>query len=187
MDDDLDRASDALLMGYIADGRGEAIAPLIRRYHRALLAFLRRATAGAAEAEDLFQDTWIRVVRSARTYDPTYAFSTWLFRIAWNRVRDYWARLPAVPRSQQVPLESHPSEAPGADEMLLARERAGIVSSLVRELPPRLAEAVWLRYFEDLNEKQMAVRLQVPPGTVKSRLHHGLKLLGALLQERSLA
>jgi RNA polymerase sigma-70 factor (ECF subfamily) len=185
MSQDLQNAPDDLLMGYIAAGRPELVAPLIARYERALLAFLRRATGGAPEADDLFQETWIRVVRSARTYDPAYRFSTWLFRIAWNQVRDHWARRQSRPivESETV-LATHAAQAPGADQQVLDRERADLVSSLVRELPPRLAEVIWLRYFEELTEKQMAVHLNVPAGTVKSRLHHGLKQLNALLEGR---
>jgi RNA polymerase sigma-70 factor (ECF subfamily) len=179
---DFQNAADDLLMGHIAAGRSELIALLIARYERALLAFLRRATAGAPEAEDLFQETWIRVVRSAHTYDPTYRFSTWLFRIAWNQVRDHWRRRKSSPGVEsETGLSAHPAAAPSAEQAVLARERAALASALVQELPPRLAEAIGLRFFEELTEKEMAARLGVPAGTVKSRVHHGLKQLAVLM------
>jgi RNA polymerase sigma-70 factor (ECF subfamily) len=179
---DLQNAPDDLVMGHIAAGRSALIALLIARYERALLAFLRRSLAGAPEADDLFQETWIRVVRSAHTYDPTYRFSTWLFRIAWNQVRDHWTRKRATPAALgEAVLEAHPAATPSAEQAVLDRERAELASALVRELPPRLAEAIGLRFFEELTEKEMAVRLGVPAGTVKSRVHHGLKQLGVLL------
>jgi len=182
---DLEGAADSLLMAYIADGSGECVGYLVVRYQRALLSFLRRGTGSAPEAEDLFQETWVRVVRSAHTYDPEYRFSTWLFRIAWNQVRDYWARRKAHERMSAPGLENldaRPAKEPGAEEQMLAQERTRAVSAVVSALPPLLAEAVWLRYFEELTEREMAQRLKVPPGTVKSRLHHGLKRLEGLLE-----
>jgi RNA polymerase sigma-70 factor (ECF subfamily) len=124
-------------------------------------------------------------VRSAHTYDPEHRFSTWLFRIAWNQVRDYWRRRNADERASARRLEeldTRPVDGPGAEERLLAQERTRAVSAVVSALPPLLAEAVWLRYFEELTEREMAQRLNVPAGTVKSRLHHGLKRLGELLE-----
>jgi RNA polymerase sigma-70 factor (ECF subfamily) len=185
MAEDLQDAPDALLMGHIAIGRCDCVEVLVTRYERSLLSFLRRATGGAAEADDLFQETWIRVVRSARTYDPTYRFSTWLFRIAWNQVRTYWAQRKNGPRLENdVRLDEQPHAGASMDQDVLDRERATLMASLVRQLPPRLAEAIWLRYFEELTEKQMASHLGVPAGTVKSRLHHGLKQLTMLLEGR---
>jgi len=182
---DLESADDDLLMAYIADGSSECVAYLVARYRRALFSFLRRGTGGAPEAEDLFQETWVRVVRSAHTYDPEHRFSTWLFRIAWNQVRDYWRRRKTDERSSVRGLEdlgARPVDEPGAEEQMLAQERTRVVSAVVSSLPPLLAEAVWLRYFEELTEREMAQRLNVPAGTVKSRLHHGLKRLGELLE-----
>ena len=172
-------------MAYIAEGSVECVGTLVARYKRALLSFLRRSTGGAPEAEDLFQETWVRLVRSAHTYDPEQRFSTWLFRIAWNQVRDYWVRRKTHERSsapQLEDLDARPVDEPGAEERMLAQERTRAVSAVVSALPPLLAEAVWLRYFEELTEKEMAQRLKVPAGTVKSRLHHGLKRLGQMLE-----
>jgi RNA polymerase sigma-70 factor (ECF subfamily) len=170
-------------MAYIAEGSVECVDYLVERHKRALLSFLRRSTGGAPEAEDLFQETWVRLVRSAHTYDPEQRFSTWLFRIAWNQVRDYWVRRKAHERAPHLEdLDARPADEPGAEERMLAQERSRVVSAVVSALPPRLAEAVWLRYFEELSEKEMAQRLKVPAGTVKSRLHHGLKRLGEMLE-----
>ena len=182
---DLESAPDSLLMAYVAEGSGECVGYLVARYKRALLSFLRRSTAGAPEAEDLFQETWVRLVRSAHTYDPQQRFSTWLFRIAWNQVRDYWVRRKAHERSSAPhlqDLDARSVDEPGAEERMLAQERARAVFAVVSALPPLLAEAVWLRYFEELTEREMAQRLRVPAGTVKSRLHHGLKRLGEMLE-----
>ena len=171
---DLSRESDAFLMGSIANGDSDAVRPLIERYQRPLFALLRRALAGSADVDDVAQETWIRVVRSARRYDPEQRFTGWLFTIAWNLVRDRWAKAQAFADAE---LESMPSGRTSAEDEVITRDRARRLRDLVATLPDRLAETVFLRYFEDLSEREVAARLGVPVGTVKSRIHNALNLL----------
>jgi RNA polymerase sigma-70 factor (ECF subfamily) len=178
--------ADELLMGYIAAGHSEYVGTLIRRQGGPLIAFLRRTAPRPADADDIFQEVWLRVVRSARAYDPGQRFTAWLFTIAWNRVRSHWRR--HNERQAMRPDEGTDSLAdarcpgPRADERLIELERGDRLRHLIGLLPERLAEAVCLRYFEELSEKEMASRLGVPVGTVKSRLHHGIKRLSALVR-----
>jgi RNA polymerase sigma-70 factor (ECF subfamily) len=168
---DLHAESDGLLIGRVVNGDRDAAAVLIRRHQKALLGFLRRVAPQSAD--DVFQETWIRAIRGAPGFDPAYPFPPWLFRIAWNLVRNDWNRREmAVGEQPDVAADVN-----GLDDDLVARERDRRVRLLVRELPPHLAEAVFLRYFEELSEKEMAERLGVPKGTVKSRLHHALRRL----------
>lgn len=178
----LEEESDGTLIGRVVNGDRGAAGVLIRRHQKPLLAFLRRVAPQSAD--DHFQETWIRAIRSAASFDPTYPFPPWLFRIAWNLVRSEWGRREAAGEGSG-PFEIR-SEAIGADDDLLGRERDGRVRLLMRELPPQLAEALFLRYFEELSEKEMAERLGVPKGTIKSRLHHALrKLAPAVMKEFS--
>ncbi len=169
--------ADAYLIGRIVNGDADAVRPLIDRYQAPLAAMLCRAV-GSADVDDLCQETWIRVVRSAHRYDPAQRFSSWLFAIAWNRIRDTWAS-----RRNTAELPETASSAASAEEDAIASDEARRVRELVARLPERLSQAILLRYFEELSEREMAQRLQVPIGTVKSRLHHGLKKLAAALAE----
>ena len=176
----MESESDAVLMGRIANGESDPVAILIDRYKKSLMSFLDRTSPGAAA--DLFQETWIRVVRSAGRYDPTFRFTRWLFGIAWNLTRDEWTR-------KQKDSENTAGE-PGnrgttdsVETALIRDERARRIRVLIEALPPQQAEAVFLRYFEDLSEREMAERLGVPAGTVKSRLHHALRRLAPALKE----
>lgn len=178
--------ADELMMGYIAAGHSEYVGTLIRRHGGPLVAFLRRTAPCAADADDIFQEVWLRVVRSARSYDPEQRFTAWLFTIAWNQVRNHWRRhkeqqsLRTDSRTDSLASAWHPG--PRADESLLETERRDRLRRLIGLLPERLAEAICLRYFEELSEKEMASRLGVPVGTVKSRLHHGIKRLSPLVR-----
>lgn len=167
-------------MGSIANGDAEAVRPLIERYKKPLAAVLQRALGGSPDVDDVFQETWIRVVRSAHRYDPEQRFSAWLFAIAWNLVKDRWRR-----REQHadVDLAAMASPAHSPEEQALRADRAERLRAVVGQLPERLAQAILLRYFEELSEKDVAERLGIPVGTVKSRLHHGLKKLADAIHE----
>jgi RNA polymerase sigma-70 factor (ECF subfamily) len=176
---DLSAESDAFLMGSIANGEPDAVRPLIARYQRPLFAVLRRALAGSADVDDVAQETWIRVVRSARRYDPHQRFAGWLFAIAWNLVRDRWEKVKPIADEE---LEEMPSRHASAEDEVISRDRARRLRDLVAALPDRLAEPVFLRYFEELTEREVAARLGVPVGTVKSRIHNALhRLRGELI------
>ena len=177
---ELSAQSDAFLIGSIVNGDAEAIRPLIERYQRPLFAFLHRTLAVPSEVEDVAQETWIRVVRSARRYDPEQPFARWLFAIAWNLVRDRWAK---ARRYDATELDSLSSSAQSAEDVVIARDRLRRVHELVRALPEQLAQTIFLRYFEELSEREIATRLGVPVGTVKSRIHYGLAHLAAAWSE----
>jgi RNA polymerase sigma factor (sigma-70 family) len=167
------QASDQQLMLRILAGDPEGAALLIQRYGAPLRRVLLHAGARVDDIDDLLQETWIRVIRSAARYDPMQTFSGWLFAIAMNRFRTRAARVVEESRRHR-PLESVVSAASAvasADATLETAERAATVRSLVAALPSRLADAVLLRYFEELSEKEVAAAMGIPVGTVKSRLH----------------
>src|SRR5438093_12603052 len=89
-------AADEVLIAAVADGDGRALEELCRRWERPLFHFIHRHTSGR-DVEDLYQETWLRVVRAARRFDPRRRFSTWLFQIALNLCRDWHRRRPPEP------------------------------------------------------------------------------------------
>src|SRR5262249_46115787 len=91
-----DEQSDEVLVTRVARGDARALETLCQRWERPLFAFLGRQTGGR-DVDDLFQDTWLRVVRGAHRFDPNRRFSTWLFQIAVNRCRDWRRRPPPAP------------------------------------------------------------------------------------------
>src|SRR5574342_1427852 len=89
-------ATDEELMAAVAGGDDAALAELLGRWHRPLFQFIDRQTNGR-DVEDLYQETWLRVVRAAGRFDPRRRFSTWLFQIALNLCRDWHRRPPPDP------------------------------------------------------------------------------------------
>jgi len=164
-------ATDEELVGRLARGEESALAELLRRHERSLSSFLYRRTGGR-DVEDLYQETWVRVLRHARDFDTSRRFSTWLYQIALNLARD-WHRRP--------PPEAHETDAAAAESPELARAEAGLdAARLLERLPEAQRDVVILRFYHDLSEEQVAEILDCPKGTVKSRLHHALARLSQL-------
>jgi RNA polymerase sigma-70 factor (ECF subfamily) len=171
--------TDEELMQAVATGDAGALRELTGRWQRPLYAFLHRA-AGGRDTDDLHQETWLRVVRGARGFDPRLRFSTWLFQIALNLSRDLHRRVLPEPASPEA-IEL----AAVADRTLTAtqgdaRDAALDVQRLLAALPEAQREVVVLRVLEDVPEDEVARIVGCPRGTVKSRLHHGLARLAEL-------
>jgi RNA polymerase sigma-70 factor (ECF subfamily) len=161
-------ASDEALIAAVAGGDGGALGELCRRWERPLFQFIHRHTGGR-DVEDLYQETWLRVVRAARRFDPERRFSTWLFQIALNLCRDWHRRSPPEPADPED-VEALATSDASVDAALDVRR-------LLAALPEAQRSAVILRYYHDLGEDEMAAILECPRGTVKSRLHHAMRRL----------
>lgn len=155
-------------------------------YAGALLVFAYRAIGNLQDAEDIVQEVLVRVWRSADRFDPDRgAVSTWLFAIARNAVIDHRRRQQARPRavSEVVPGKGEPRDDVTAfDRALEAWQMAEALRSLSADHREVIIEA----YYRDRSVAQTAERLGIPPGTVKSRLYHGLRNLRVALQDRGI-
>lgn len=166
-------ASDEDLVAAVALGSESAFSELLGRHERPLAGFLRRQL-GDADAEDVFQEVWLRVARGAPSFDVSRRFKPWLYGIALNEMRDWLARRG---RARELPLEGTdvPDPRSGATG-------AGVdVERLLSTLPAEQRDVLILRYQLDLSEAEIAEALGVPRGTVKSRSHAALARLAALV------
>jgi RNA polymerase sigma-70 factor (ECF subfamily) len=164
--------SDEELMAAIARGEERALAALVSRYAERLHAFLQRLCSSRDDADDLLQDTWIRVARGAPTFDRGRRAKPWLYGIAANLARDLHRRRTVRLRAAHESKEELAPAAPAFRPI----ERIDLRERLVR-LPDRLREVLVLRFYEDLDEAEMAEALGIPRGTVKSRLHGAIREL----------
>jgi RNA polymerase sigma-70 factor, ECF subfamily len=165
--------TDEELVRHLGRGDETALRELLHRYERPLSHFIYRHTGGR-DIEDLYQETWLRVVRHATRFDPTRRFSTWLFQIAVNLCRDWYRRIPPDPATVT-------EVATGAPELVRA-ESALDAARLLASLPEPQREVLILRYYHDMTEDEVAAILNCPKGTVKSRMHHALARLTELVR-----
>ena len=156
----------------------DALASIDSLYRTAL-----RLTHRPADAEDLVQDTYLKAFRSARQFTPGTNLRAWLFTIlhnaARNRARDL-ARDHVDVDSDAVEraLDSIPDSAGASPEALLLSDTlAPDVQAAIDAMPLQFREAVWLRDVEEFSYAEIAAMLEVPAGTVMSRISRGRRLL----------
>lgn len=175
-------SDEALLESHLAGSSDEAFRTLVDRYARELVPYLVRVTGSRATAEDVFQEAFLQVHQSAHTFDLSRRFKPWLYTIAVNKARD-WHRRQSRRRalSLSAPIGSDDDgvgmidliECGGPDPSSLPEgvELSNTVREAVDGLPHHLREILLLSYFQKMSYNQIAETLQIPLGTVKSRLH----------------
>lgn len=178
-----------LLVDFLA-GRSECFTELVRRYAEELFRFLSRFTGSATTAEDLVQEAFLQVYQSADKFDPSRRFKPWLFTIAANKARDLHrsrSRRPEVELDAEVAAGGESGQrfldflADTQDSplaVLTATEQQQVVRRVLDEMPEHLREVLILSYFHRFPYKQIAEILDVPLGTVKSRLHAAVGYFG---------
>jgi RNA polymerase sigma-70 factor (ECF subfamily) len=160
---------------------------LIEQYQHRLLRYLFYLSGNRELAEDLFQETWIRVLERGHQYNGQHEFSTWLYAIARNLTIDYLRKKRHVSLDGLVEDEHHaalePADTrPSAWELIAQHEQAERINAAMAGIPAEYREAVVLRFQEGLSLEEIAVVTGAPLGTVKSRLYRGLNLLMARLE-----
>ena len=182
-----DYVSDEQLLYRYTQGETAAFETLVKRYRRELFHFLVRFLGDAALAEDVFQETFLQVHLSAGGFDVNRRLRPWLFTIAVNKARDAMrsrSRRSAADLDAEVPGPDHdgvrfvdlmPAESPSPSESIENQETAEAVRTVVRTMPEHLRTVLLLGYFHELPYKDIAEILDVPMGTVKSRLHVAVK------------
>ncbi len=157
---------------------------LIEQYQSRLLRYLIYLTGNRALAEDLFQETWVRVLERGSQYNGRTKFEAWLFAVARHLVIDSYRRKTpasldglAEQDGSESPMEIPDPAAPSAFEMLSGREDAERISAALGKLPAIYREVLVLRFHEDMKLEEIASVTGAPLSTIKSRLHRGLEAL----------
>ncbi|WP_339312946.1 RNA polymerase sigma factor [Paenibacillus sp. FSL M7-0896] len=180
--------TDKQLVEGCKSGQQEHLEFLIVRYRDDLYRFCRHLTLNRQDAEDLFQEVWVRVLRKLEKYDAERPFKPWLFQVAFNMYRDRYRKWKSVYAlwtwlSSDAELIHIRDPAPLAEEDLLRHEEHRHLEECLRSLPKRYLAPLILYYYEEFSYEGIAEVLGVPLGTVKSRLNHGKKLLHKLMKE----
>ncbi|HEV2351112.1 MAG TPA: RNA polymerase sigma factor [Terriglobia bacterium] len=157
---------------------------LIEQYHYRLFRYLLSLTGNREAAEDLFQETWIRVLERGHQYNQKWKFGTWLFTIARNLFVDAMRRKNPVAGSNVEDLEGAsgfadtvPSDLPSPFELQSQREESDRVARALECLSASYREVLVLRFQEDLSLEEIATVVAAPIPTVKSRLYRGMEAL----------
>jgi RNA polymerase sigma-70 factor, ECF subfamily len=169
-------------MEAVTRGEPASIQPLVERYHAPLLRFLFSMVGGDRPlAEDLVQETFMRLIRQ-RTYRANRPFKPWLYAVAANLARDHHrsSRTHGAGAGEGG-MPDLVDPRPGPEAHAIESDRSRTVMSALARLPHEYRATLALRFFQDLSLGEIAVALDVPLGTVKSRLSVGTRRLRELL------
>ena len=185
--------SDEALMLQIQAGDLRSFDTLVRRWEKRLLSYCYRMVNDIALAEDLRQEVFLRIYRSAKTYRPTAQFSTWMYRITTNLCLDTLAK---QKRRKEMPIDAYlesksegfderlidPSDAP--DTVVVKKETESRVRSALARLPEDLRVVVTLRHYNGMKFQEIAEIVECPVSTVKSRMVAAMERLGKMLSKQ---
>jgi RNA polymerase sigma-70 factor (ECF subfamily) len=193
--DPLTERSDEELLSRFCGGQTEAFGVLVRRYERELYGYLRRYLGDGSLAEDVFQNTFLQLYLKSGQYEAGRPVRPWLYTIATHQAIDALRR---NGRHQAVSLEQRgepgdgemggllemlESRGPGPMEQAMGQERRERVRASVERLPEFLRQVLILAYYQGLKYREIADILDIPVGTVKSRLHAALVKLQEVWSE----
>jgi RNA polymerase sigma-70 factor (ECF subfamily) len=156
---------------------------LIEKYQHRLLRYLVSLTGRHDLAEDIFQETWVRVLERGRQYDGRHEFSTWLFTIARNLVIDHLRRKrPAsldslTAENDAAPFDIAATGQPSAFDATVQREQNENISAGMQHIATEYRETLVLRFQEGMSLEEIANVTGAPLGTVKSRIYRALTAL----------
>jgi len=188
--------TDEQLLADVVRNRPDSFELLVRRHNAELFRFVLRFTNNTVAAEDVVQEAFLQAYLSAASFDASRRFKPWLFTIAANKARD-WLR--SRMRRSEVPLDAEIGSAGGAqtflDLMSSDEESPEIeldhddqrraVRRVIAEMPPLLREVLVLAYYHRFPYREIAEILDIPVGTVKSRLHAAVGHFGRAYRSES--
>ena len=180
-----DRSDEQLMAAVMAEDR-MALTELVARHHSPLLGYLYRLVGGDRElAEDLVQESFLRVLRQ-RSYLDSRPFKPWLYAVATNLARDHGKsahvrRHGRGDEQEEAALLRLSDNAPGPEECALSAEEGSAVQAAISELGEEYRSVIVLRFYQEFSLLEIAETLQIPLGTVKSRLSVGVHRLRTLL------
>ena len=148
-------------------GDKDALAGLIERYQAPLRYFINRLSANPETAEDIFQDTWLTVIRRIHTLKKIDAFSTWLYRIARNKVYQQFRR-----KRKLSELNENIAVPNDTENDVFSTEDVAKIHRCLKGLLPEYKEVLMLRFLEQMSYEQISQVINCRLGTVKSRIHY---------------
>ena len=181
---------DFLLVEAALTGDEKAFAKLMSRYKDAIYFMLLKMVNNKNDAEDLTLEAFGKAFKNLHQYSPSYAFSTWLFKIATNNCIDFLRKrrgvYVSIENNQENGDNDQPiklrSTEPNPEEKLIRIQKAILMRKIVHRLKPRYRILVELRYFREYSYEEIAQELKLPLGTVKAQLFRAREMLFKMIE-----
>ena len=159
-------------------GSEKAYASLMNRYRDPVYFMLFKMVNNSTDAEDLTIETFGKAFQNIDAYVPSYAFSTWLFKVATNNCVDFIRKKHSSP----IPCDNAhdsldniavtlQSDLPDPEESLIKRQKTEALKEIMSQMKPKYQKLIQLRYYEEYSYEEISNELKVPIGTIKAELH----------------
>ena len=171
-------------------GNTQIFSRLIGNYKNMVYNLAYRMSNNSHEAEDISQEAFLRAYQSLSRFNPSYKFSTWLYQITLNIIRDKFKKKELNPASLDAPVETDDSEffpqpadfTNNPEQIISQKENLQAIQKAIYSLPLKYREVLVLRHLQDLSYIKIANILKLPQGTVKIRLYRAREQLRKILE-----
>ncbi|HTX88239.1 MAG TPA: sigma-70 family RNA polymerase sigma factor [Bacteroidales bacterium] len=175
----------------IGQGDQKAYAELLNNYRDSLYFMMLKMTNSPEDADDLTIEAFGKAFKNLHQYTPDYAFSTWLFKIAANNCIDFMRKSRRIQYATSTTEDTDqdgypsniPSELPGPDERIMAKQKVRMMREVVEKLKPHYRCLIEMRYFREYSYEEIATNLELPVGTVKAQLFRAREFLHNVLKD----
>ena len=175
-------ADDRQLARLVLGGDTAAFEYLFDRYRDAIHRLFLQRTGNAEDADDLLQETFIKVYMNLHRYSPEYTFGQWLYTIARNTFIDYVRK-----RQDDLPIDekfsSPASNTPTPEESVINSQQRHQIELCIALLPENYRRLIRMRFFDEYSYEEIAVKLSLPLGTVKTQIHRARERMCRLIVE----
>lgn len=179
-------------------GNEKAFTQLMKRYKDAIYFMLLKMVYNKEDAEDLTIEAFGKAFTNINQYEPQFAFSTWLFRIASNNAIDHMRkkRVSTVPLDNSTRRDLHtgidynyniPTESDNPEDAFIRTQNAKVLHKAVSSLKPRYRTLLELRYFNEYSYSEIAEELNLPLGTVKVQLFRSREMLLEIIKKTEIS
>lgn len=163
----------------------EFFAHIIERYERKLRAYIgRKSHASTADQDDLLQNIFIKVYKNMKEFDSSLRFSSWIYRISYNEMIDWYRkkkREPSVSFDADETILHSLTATDDTSSVALHEEQKALLKKALETLDKKYQDIIELRFYEEKSYEEIADILQIPPGTVAIHLNRAKKILKDLL------
>lgn len=175
-------ADDRRLVDLVLEGDDTAFEYLFNRYREAIRRLFVQRLGGANDADDLLQETFVKVYIHIHRYNPEYTFGQWVYTIARNTFVDFIRR-----RQDDLSIDERftapASNTPTPEESVINGQQKTQIEHCLQRLSPRYGTLIRMRFFEEYSYEEIAAKLSLPLGTVKTQIHRAREQMCRLITE----
>ncbi|MEY5130064.1 MAG: hypothetical protein RL734_131 [Bacteroidota bacterium] len=184
---------DLIIIRSVLSGDSSQFALLWQKYNKQIFANVLKLVRSIDDADDIVQDTFLKAFNALHSYNQTFPFPAWLYKIASNTCIDYFRRkrirpisIENINRDGGDIYDIIPDKSIPIDDNIINNETKEELLKAVEQLPLRYKQCIQLRHFEELSYEEISLKMNLPLGTVKITLFRARKMLLSMLSNKDL-